>query len=166
MFCLVHEAINIIFMFKIISRESDEYFEDHVSVCCPAGAGPGVGPGSVKSHPQFHMNAAPQMSQSVENMHQMKKLMEQELKSDKFKSNSNNKGYVFTLMPIYAIGVGLFAAYKFLKVVIFVVVIHITHVQHCNQCIITGFIIRTKTTSLLLGSCLRCLCVFADKVCK
>ncbi|XP_048010752.1 coiled-coil domain-containing protein 107 [Megalobrama amblycephala] len=80
------------------------------------GPGPGVGPGSVKSHPQFHMNAAPQLSQGVENMHQMKKLMEQELKSDKFKSSSNNKGYVFTLMPIYAIGVGLFAAYKFLKI--------------------------------------------------
>lgn len=50
-------------------------------------------------------------------MQQMKKLMEQEMKnSDKFKSNSNNKGYVFTLMPLYAIGVGVFAAYKFLKV--------------------------------------------------
>lgn len=50
----------------------------------------------------------------------MKKLMEQEMKSDKYKAN-NNKGYVFTLMPIYAISVGLFAAYKFLKVLIFVV---------------------------------------------
>lgn len=48
-------------------------------------------------------------------MQQMKKLMEQELKSDKYKTNSN-KGYVFTLMPLYAIGVGVFAAYKFLKV--------------------------------------------------
>ncbi|XP_028426873.1 neurofilament light polypeptide isoform X3 [Perca flavescens] len=48
-------------------------------------------------------------------MLQMKKLMEQELKSDKFKTNSN-KGYVFTLMPLYAIGVGVFAAYKFLKI--------------------------------------------------
>ncbi|XP_052440221.1 uncharacterized protein LOC127979108 isoform X1 [Carassius gibelio] len=79
------------------------------------GPGPGVGPGSVKSQNQFHRSAAPQMSQSVENMQQMKKLMEQEMKSDKYKSNSN-KGYVFTLMPIYAIGVGLFAAYKFLKI--------------------------------------------------
>ncbi|XDV24396.1 hypothetical protein PO909_028598 [Leuciscus waleckii] len=70
----------------------------------------------ISSQQQFHKNAAPQMSQSVENMHQMKKLMEQEMKSDKYKSNSNNKGYVFTLMPIYAIGVGLFAAYKFLKI--------------------------------------------------
>ncbi|XP_016367638.1 uncharacterized protein LOC107708010 isoform X1 [Sinocyclocheilus rhinocerous] len=79
------------------------------------GPGPDLGPGSVKSQQQFHRNAAPPMSQSVENMQQMKKLMEQELKSDKYKPN-NNKGYVFTLMPIYAIGVGLFAAYKFLKI--------------------------------------------------
>lgn len=54
-------------------------------------------------------------AQSAENMQNMKKLMEQELKSDKYKSN-NNKGYVFTLMPLYAIGVGVFAAYKFLKI--------------------------------------------------
>lgn len=93
------------------------------SVCCSVGPGSGVGPGSVKSQQQFHKNAAPQMSQSVENMHQMKKLMEQEMKSDKYKSNSNNKGYVFTLMPIYAIGVGLFAAYKFLKVVTFLLLL-------------------------------------------
>lgn len=57
----------------------------------------------------------PGSSQSAENMQQMQKLMEQELKSDKYKTNSN-KGYVFTLMPLYAIGVGVFAAYKFLKV--------------------------------------------------
>uniref|UniRef100_A0A3B3ZYC3 Resistance to inhibitors of cholinesterase protein 3 N-terminal domain-containing protein n=1 Tax=Periophthalmus magnuspinnatus TaxID=409849 RepID=A0A3B3ZYC3_9GOBI len=54
-------------------------------------------------------------AQSAENLQNMKKLMEQELKSDKYKSNSN-KGYVFTLMPLYAIGVGVFAAYKFLKI--------------------------------------------------
>uniref|UniRef100_A0A8C2GXE1 Si:ch73-278m9.1 n=1 Tax=Cyprinus carpio TaxID=7962 RepID=A0A8C2GXE1_CYPCA len=75
----------------------------------------GPGPGGVKSQQQIHRNAAPPMSQSLENMQPMKKLMEQELKSDKYKPNSN-KGYVFTLMPIYAIGVGLFAAYKFLKI--------------------------------------------------
>lgn len=57
----------------------------------------------------------PGSSQSAENMQQMQKLMEQELKNDKYKTNSN-KGYVFTLMPLYAIGVGVFAAYKFLKV--------------------------------------------------
>lgn len=73
----------------------------------------GPGPGAVRGHP-ISVNT-PGSPQSPENVQQMKKLMEQELKSDKYKSN-NNKGYVFTLMPLYAIGVGVFAAYKFLKV--------------------------------------------------
>nr|XP_024661574.1 uncharacterized protein LOC101475347 isoform X1 [Maylandia zebra] len=60
----------------------------------------------------INMNGA---GQSPENLQQMKKRVEQELKSDKYKSSSN-KGYVFTLMPLYAIGVGVFAAYKFLKI--------------------------------------------------
>ncbi|XP_066525811.1 coiled-coil domain-containing protein 107 [Hoplias malabaricus] len=69
--------------------------------------GPPLTPGALKG-PQH------QAYSSVENMQQMKKLMEQEMRSDKYKSN--NKGYVFTLMPLYAIGVGIFAAYKFLKI--------------------------------------------------
>ncbi|XP_029019583.1 coiled-coil domain-containing protein 107 [Betta splendens] len=73
----------------------------------------GPGPGAVRGHP-INVNA-PGSAQSPENVQQMKKLMEQELKSDKYKSN-NSKGYVFTLMPLYAIGVGVFAAYKFLKI--------------------------------------------------
>ncbi|XP_029317450.1 protein RIC-3 isoform X3 [Cottoperca gobio] len=73
----------------------------------------GPGPGAVRGQP-ISANA-PGSAQTPENMQQMKKLMEQELKSDKYKSNSN-KGYVFTLMPLYAIGVGVFAAYKFLKI--------------------------------------------------
>ncbi|KAM3587843.1 uncharacterized protein V6R79_015140 [Siganus canaliculatus] len=73
----------------------------------------GPGPGAVRGQP-INMNG-PGSLQSAENMQQMKKLMEQELKTDKFKTN-NNKGYVFTLMPLYAIGVGVFAAYKFLKI--------------------------------------------------
>lgn len=73
----------------------------------------GPGPGAVRGQP-INVNA-PGSPQTHENMQQMKKLMEQELKSDKYKSNSN-KGYVFTLMPLYAIGVGVFAAYKFLKI--------------------------------------------------
>ncbi|XP_038594967.1 coiled-coil domain-containing protein 107 isoform X2 [Micropterus salmoides] len=73
----------------------------------------GPGPGAVRGQP-INVNA-PGSAQTPENMQQMKKLMEQELKSDKYKSNSN-KGYVFTLMPLYAIGVGVFAAYKFLKI--------------------------------------------------
>ncbi|XP_075867519.1 uncharacterized protein LOC142877058 isoform X2 [Nelusetta ayraudi] len=75
------------------------------------GAGPG--PGAIRGQ-AINMNG-PGSSQSAENMQQMQKLMEQELKSDKYKTNSN-KGYVFTLMPLYAIGVGVFAAYKFLKI--------------------------------------------------
>ncbi|XP_070785308.1 resistance to inhibitors of cholinesterase protein 3 isoform X2 [Enoplosus armatus] len=73
----------------------------------------GPGPGAVRGQP-INMNS-PGTPQTPESMQQMKKLMEQELKSDKYKSNSN-KGYVFTLMPLYAIGVGVFAAYKFLKI--------------------------------------------------
>ncbi|XP_062239121.1 coiled-coil domain-containing protein 107 [Platichthys flesus] len=74
----------------------------------------GPGPGGVRGQP-MNVNG-PGAPQTAENMQQMKKLMEQELRADKFKSNNNNKGYVFTLMPLYAIGVGVFAAYKFLKI--------------------------------------------------
>ncbi|CAG5927281.1 uncharacterized protein ACNS7B_001437 [Menidia menidia] len=73
----------------------------------------GPGPGAAKGQP-INVNA-PGSHQTPESIQQMKKRMEQELKNDKFKSN-NNKGYVFTLMPLYAIGVGVFAAYKFLKI--------------------------------------------------
>nr|XP_020457151.1 uncharacterized protein LOC109960980 isoform X2 [Monopterus albus] len=73
----------------------------------------GPGPGALRGQP-INVNG-PGSYQTPENMQQMKKLMEQELKSDKYKSNGN-KGYVFTLMPLYAIGVGVFAAYKFLKI--------------------------------------------------
>ncbi|KAM9845802.1 uncharacterized protein ACBR49_010796 [Aulostomus maculatus] len=79
----------------------------------PRYARKGPGPGAVRGQP-IHMNG-PGSPQSPENLQQMKKLMEQDLKGDKYKSNSN-KGYVFTLMPLYAIGVGVFAAYKFLKI--------------------------------------------------
>ncbi|CAB1346217.1 unnamed protein product [Coregonus sp. 'balchen'] len=74
------------------------------------------GPGAVRGQP-VNMNTAGSMNkaQTLENMQQMKMMMEQEMKGDKYKTNSN-KGYVFTLMPLYAIGVGLFAAYKFLKI--------------------------------------------------
>ncbi|XP_007239507.3 coiled-coil domain-containing protein 107 [Astyanax mexicanus] len=75
-----------------------------------ARKGPPLTPGGLKGA----LPQPPQAFSSAENMQQMKKLMEQELRSDKYKSNS--KGYVFTLMPLYAIGVGIFAAYKFLKI--------------------------------------------------
>ncbi|XP_047431896.1 coiled-coil domain-containing protein 107 [Mugil cephalus] len=73
----------------------------------------GPGPGAVRGQ-NINMNA-PSSHKNPDNVQQIKKRMEQELKSDKYKSNSN-KGYVFTLMPLYAIGVGVFAAYKFLKI--------------------------------------------------
>ncbi|XP_013873524.1 protein RIC-3 [Austrofundulus limnaeus] len=73
----------------------------------------GPGPGAARGQP-INVNP-PGSHQSPDNVQQIKKRMEQELKSDKYKSN-NNKGYVFTLMPLYAIGVGVFAAYKFLKI--------------------------------------------------
>ncbi|KAM6895800.1 uncharacterized protein FYW49_019682 [Xenentodon cancila] len=73
----------------------------------------GPGPGGARGQP-INVNP-PGSHQTPESIQQMKKRMEQELKSDKYKSNSN-KGYVFTLMPLYAIGVGVFAAYKFLKI--------------------------------------------------
>lgn len=76
----------------------------------------GPGPGAVRGQP-VNKNTPGSMNkaQTLENMQQMKVMMEQEMKGDKYKTNSN-KGYVFTLMPLYAIGVGLFAAYKFLKI--------------------------------------------------
>ena len=80
-----------------------------------AAAGPGPGPGAVRGQPVSMKTPPGSKAQTLENMQQMKMMMEQEMKSDKYKPNSN-KGYVFTLMPLYAIGVGLFAAYKCLKV--------------------------------------------------
>ncbi|KAG9339994.1 hypothetical protein JZ751_022104, partial [Albula glossodonta] len=74
--------------------------------------GPGLSPGP-RGH-QMNVNAAGSKGQPIENMQQMRKMMEQEMKSEKYKTNS--KGYVFTLMPLYAIGVGIFAVYKFLKI--------------------------------------------------
>ncbi|RXN00300.1 Coiled-coil domain-containing protein 107 [Acipenser ruthenus] len=70
-----------------------------------------LGPG--RGH-HSSMNADGSKSQSFESMQQMRKVMEQEMKNGKYKAN--NKGFVFTLMPLYAIGVAVFAVYKFLKI--------------------------------------------------
>ncbi|KAJ8405328.1 hypothetical protein AAFF_G00323190 [Aldrovandia affinis] len=74
--------------------------------------GPGLNPGP-RGH-QLNANAAGSKGQTFENIQQMRKMMEQEMKTEKYKANS--KGYVFTLMPLYAVGVGIFAVYKFLKI--------------------------------------------------
>ncbi|XP_040028884.1 uncharacterized protein LOC120817113 isoform X2 [Gasterosteus aculeatus] len=94
-------------------------------VAVPRMFGVGTGAKETRVDPRYTKKAgavrgqpvkpnAPGSSQTAENMQQMKKLMEQDLKGDKYKPNSS-KGYVFTLMPLYAVGVGVFAAYKFLK---------------------------------------------------
>ncbi|CAN9508073.1 unnamed protein product [Ophioblennius macclurei] len=106
---------NLVKLSYFVNCGRDQYDKLRLSftVCCFWGGGAGPGPGAVRGQP-VNMNA-PGSHQTPENIQQMKKRMEQELKSDKYKSN-NNKGYVFTLMPLYAIGVGVFAAYKFLKI--------------------------------------------------
>ncbi|MBN3283986.1 CC107 protein, partial [Polyodon spathula] len=76
-------------------------------LCVLAEPGPGRGHHS-------SMNADGSKSQSFASMQQMRKAMEQEMKNEKYKGN--NKGFVFTLMPLYAVGVGVFAVYKFLKI--------------------------------------------------
>lgn len=43
----------------------------------------------------------------------MRNTMEKEIKSER---RGNGRELAFTLMPLYALGVGVFAAYKFLKV--------------------------------------------------
>ncbi|KAM8907816.1 uncharacterized protein AB9W97_004746 isoform 3-T3 [Spinachia spinachia] len=94
-------------------------------VAVPRMFGVGTGAKETRVDPRYTKKAsavrgqpgkpnAPGSSQTFENMQQMKKLMDQDLKGDKYKPNSS-KGYVFTLMPLYAVGVGVFAAYKFLK---------------------------------------------------
>lgn len=51
------------------------------------------------------------MYQSIQ---QMRNAMEKELKTER--TRGNGKDFALTLMPLYAVGVGVFALYKFLKV--------------------------------------------------
>uniref|UniRef100_A0A3P9IIZ5 Si:ch73-278m9.1 n=1 Tax=Oryzias latipes TaxID=8090 RepID=A0A3P9IIZ5_ORYLA len=102
----------VLFMFVVLPRLLGVGMATKETKLDPRFNRKGPGPGSAKAHP-INMNH-PGSHQSPESIQQMKKRMEQELKSDKYKYN--NKGYVFTLMPLYAIGVGVFAAYKFLKI--------------------------------------------------
>lgn len=44
----------------------------------------------------------------------MRNAMAKEIKSER--ARGNGRDLAFTLMPLYALGVGVFAAYKFLKV--------------------------------------------------
>ncbi|KAF6725543.1 Coiled-coil domain-containing protein 107 [Oryzias melastigma] len=102
----------VLFMFVVLPRMLGVGTASKEAKLDPRFNRKGPGPGSAKAHP-INMNH-PGSHQTPESIQQMKKRIEQELKSDKYKYN--NKGYVFTLMPLYAIGVGVFAAYKFLKI--------------------------------------------------
>ncbi|KFV03847.1 hypothetical protein N340_01464, partial [Tauraco erythrolophus] len=62
---------------------------------------------------QVHLNPGNSDSNTYQSIKQMRKAMEKEIKSER--TRGNGRELVFTLMPLYALGVGVFAAYKFLK---------------------------------------------------
>nr|XP_033807611.1 uncharacterized protein LOC117363631 [Geotrypetes seraphini] len=59
-------------------------------------------------------NLGHQEGKSYENMRQVRHALAQNIKNER--TNGNHKGFTFTLMPLFAIGVGVFAAYKFVKI--------------------------------------------------
>ncbi|XP_053912784.1 coiled-coil domain-containing protein 107 [Cuculus canorus] len=82
-------------------------------------AGPGrFGPrqqrrGNPPALHQDHLNPGNSESNSYQSVQQMRNAMEKEIKSEK--TRGSGRELAFTLMPLYALGVGVFAAYKFLK---------------------------------------------------
>ncbi|KFQ23995.1 hypothetical protein N332_10086, partial [Mesitornis unicolor] len=67
-------------------------------------------PQTVHQVPQHPGNSDSNTYQSIQ---QMRNAMEKEMKSER--TRGNGRELAFTLMPLYALGVGVFAAYKFLK---------------------------------------------------
>ncbi|XP_030070705.1 coiled-coil domain-containing protein 107 [Microcaecilia unicolor] len=61
-----------------------------------------------------HQNLGHQEGKTYENMQHVRNALEENMKNERTKGN--RKGLTFTLMPLYAIGVGVFAAYKFVKI--------------------------------------------------
>ncbi|KFP95746.1 hypothetical protein N329_00046, partial [Haliaeetus albicilla] len=61
-----------------------------------------------------HLNPGNSDSNTYQSIQQMRNAMEKEIKSER--TRGNGRELAFTLMPLYALGVGVFAAYKFLKV--------------------------------------------------
>ncbi|XP_069705860.1 coiled-coil domain-containing protein 107 [Phaenicophaeus curvirostris] len=82
-------------------------------------AGPGPrGPrqqrgGSPPALHQDHLNPGNSQSNTYKSIQQMRNAMEKEIRSER--TRGNGRELAFTLMPLYALGVGVFAAYKFLK---------------------------------------------------
>ncbi|XP_061225417.1 coiled-coil domain-containing protein 107 [Neopsephotus bourkii] len=62
---------------------------------------------------QVHRNPGNSDSNTHQSIQQMRNAMEKEIKSER--TRGNGRELAFTLMPLYALGVGVFAAYKFLK---------------------------------------------------
>ncbi|XP_077194965.1 coiled-coil domain-containing protein 107, partial [Paroedura picta] len=62
---------------------------------------------------QSHMNPGNSESKTYQSIQQMRNAMEKELKTER--TRGNGKDLALTLMPLYAVGVGMFALYKFLK---------------------------------------------------
>ncbi|KFP76543.1 hypothetical protein N311_00200, partial [Apaloderma vittatum] len=62
---------------------------------------------------QVHPNPGHSDHNTYQSVQQMRNAMEKEIKNER--TRGNGRELAFTLMPLYALGVGVFAAYKFLK---------------------------------------------------
>ncbi|XP_064512974.1 coiled-coil domain-containing protein 107 [Pseudopipra pipra] len=71
------------------------------------------GRGSPQTVYQVHRNPGNSDSNTYQSIQQMRNAMEKEIKSET--TRGNGRELAFTLMPLYALGVGMFAAYKLLK---------------------------------------------------
>ncbi|KFW82299.1 hypothetical protein N305_06355, partial [Manacus vitellinus] len=69
--------------------------------------------GSPQTVFQVHRNPGNSDSNTYQSIQQMRNAMEKEIKSET--TRGNGRELAFTLMPLYALGVGMFAAYKLLK---------------------------------------------------
>ncbi|XP_054034624.1 coiled-coil domain-containing protein 107 [Dryobates pubescens] len=69
--------------------------------------------GSPQTLHRLHLNPENSDSDTYQSIQQMRNAMEKEIKSER--TRGNGRELAFTLMPLYALGVGVFAAYKFLK---------------------------------------------------
>ncbi|KAM4672307.1 coiled-coil domain-containing protein 107 [Amazona ochrocephala] len=69
--------------------------------------------GSPQTVYQVHRNPGNSDSNTYQSIQQMRNAMEKEIKSER--TRGNGRELAFTLMPLYALGVGVFAAYQFLK---------------------------------------------------
>ncbi|XP_010021702.1 PREDICTED: coiled-coil domain-containing protein 107, partial [Nestor notabilis] len=62
---------------------------------------------------QVHRDPGNSDGNTYQSIQQMRNAMEKEIKNER--TRGNGRELAFTLMPLYALGVGVFAAYKFLK---------------------------------------------------